>query len=272
MAYQLDLLPALKDWGLNVHEVAGWQTRGSAYFNPRGSVNHHTAGSSRGNLPSYSVLVYGRSGLPGPLCNVAQARNNDVYLIAAGRANHAGRGGWAGLSGNSSVFGLEVENTGYASGPRAEPWRDDQIETMIKVHSAFADVGGFASAYTCQHKEWTSRKIDAHTINGRHFRTELVLADQPTPAPPPPPPPPTPTPTPTPTEPELVQGDPDMFLILDGIGIYAVVDGIPIGFGSLSEYAEAKKNSPGIPVMTLRGEQAAKMNEWLLKKLAAAVK
>lgn len=267
MAYQLDLLPALKDWGLNVHEVAGWQTRGSAYFTPRGSVNHHTAGSSRGNLPSYSVLVYGRSGLPGPLCNVAQARNNDVYLVAAGRANHAGRGGWSGLSGNSSVFGLEVENTGYASGPRAEPWRDDQIETMLKVHNAFAQVGGFASSFVCQHKEWTSRKIDAHTINGRHFRAGLALQPAPTPTPTPPP-----TPPPTPTEPTLVQGEPDMFLVLDGVGIYAVVDGIPIGFNSLAEYAKAKSESPGVPTMTLRGEQAAKMNEWLLKKLAAAVR
>ena len=63
-----------------------------------------------------------------------------------------------------------------------------------------------------------------------------------------------------------------MFLVLDGIGIYAVVDGIPIGFGSLQEFAQAKAASPGIPTMTLHGEQAGKMNEWLLKKLAAAVK
>lgn len=70
---------------------------------------------------------------------------------------------------------------------------------------------------------------------------------------------------------EIKTGEPEMFLVLDGIGIYAVVDGIPIGFGSLQEYAEAKAASPGIPTMTLRGEQAAKMNSWLLRKLAAIV-
>src|SRR5690606_16095746 len=102
---------ALRDWGLNVVEVNGWQTRGSSVFNPGGSVNHHTAGSRHNSIPSLNILINGHGSLPGPLCNVAQSRStqynsgqafDDVYVIAAGRANHAGLGGWSGLTGNSS--------------------------------------------------------------------------------------------------------------------------------------------------------------------------
>lgn len=198
MGYQTDLLQALKDWGLNVIEVNGWQTRGSSSFNPKGSVNHHTAGSRNGTCPSLGILVNGRADLPGPLCNVAQSRLtayhpeaklDDVYLVAAGRANHAGRGGWNGLVGNSSVFGLEIEHVGYLD---KEPFDDRRLETAYRVHRAFAEVGGFSADNVCQHFEWAPRrKIDFAGANGAHFRrgvaavTEsgLVLPPQPAPAP-----------------------------------------------------------------------------------------
>jgi peptidoglycan hydrolase-like protein with peptidoglycan-binding domain len=167
MGYQTDLLEALKDWGLTVVEVNDWRTRGSSSFNPGGSVNHHTAGSRNGVIPSLRLLTEGRSDLPGPLCNVGQSRSTDfdasqkydvVYLIAAGRANHAGRGGWQGLVGNSSVFGLEIEHSGSA----AEPFS--------------AEVGGYDIAKVCQHKEWApGRKIDFINANGQDFRNAVAL-------------------------------------------------------------------------------------------------
>lgn len=164
----------LRRAGLRVVEVAGWQTRGSSSFNPRGFVWHHTAGPSRGNSPSLNICIYGRSGVPGPLCNVFQARDNTIYVVAAGRANHAGRGGWGGMSGNSSVYGIEIENTGYNTGSRAEPWRGDQLDTAARV--AAAVLGN--PARSMHHKEWTSRKIDMHTVGGNHMRawTGLVMA------------------------------------------------------------------------------------------------
>ena len=168
----LGLADRLRAFDLDVTEVAGWQTRGYDDFAPRGGVNHHTAGAGpqHGNAPSLGVVIHGRAGLRGPLANTFQARDNTVFVVASGRANHAGAGGWNGLRYNRSVYGNEVENTGYANGPKAEPWRPDQIATMAKVMAAsIADIGD--PARVCQHFEWAPRrKIDAHSINGDQFR------------------------------------------------------------------------------------------------------
>lgn len=178
----------LRAKGLNVVEVAGWHSRGSSTFNPQGSVDHHTAGSANGNSPSLGICINGRSGLPGPLCNVFVARDNTCYVVAAGRANHAGLGGWRGLSGNSSVYGVERENVGYGD---REPWREDQTDTAAKVHAALME--GKDVSLVCMHKEWTTRKIDAHTITGADLRARVAayLGQSPAPSP-------TPTPTPSP--------------------------------------------------------------------------
>lgn len=168
----------LRGAGLKVVEVAGWQNRGSDNFNPKGFVWHHTAGPAKGNAPSLAICTNGRSGLPGPLCNVFQARDNTIYVVAAGRANHAGSGGWAGLSGNSSVYGVEIENIGTSK----EPWRADQIETACKVAAALAP----SEDRCCHHKEWATpkgRKIDMHTVSGQLMRArvkELLLPPKPT--------------------------------------------------------------------------------------------
>jgi hypothetical protein len=161
------LADRLRAEGLKVIEVDGWRTRGSDTFHPRGSVNHHTAGPRTGNAPSLGVCINGRSDLPGPLCNVLLARDLTCYVIAAGRANHAGKGGWQGLSGNSSVYGLEVENTGLAD----EPATPELLDAMHRVHAAF--LGGIDDpdvALVCQHEEWTDRKIDFHDLEFAAFR------------------------------------------------------------------------------------------------------
>lgn len=177
MGYDTGIADRLRAKGLKVVEVAGWQTRGSSSFNPKGFVWHHTAGPSKGNAPSLTICTYGRAGLAGPLCNVFQARDNTIYVVAAGRANHAGEGSWKGLSGNSSVYGVEIENVGTS----AEPWRQDQLDTAAKVAAALAASPGLS----CHHKEWTRRKVDMHTVGGQDMRarTERVLS---TPAPKPP--------------------------------------------------------------------------------------
>lgn len=180
MSYDLDLAYRLRLEDLDVVEVAGWQTRGGEYFQPRGSVNHHTAGAppSAGNSPSLATVIYGRRNLAGPLANVFQARDNRIYVVAAGRANHAGRGGFGGMTGNSTVLGLEVENVGTT----AEPWRPDQVATMHKVHAAMIAGHGAHPGRVCQHREWApGRKIDAHSLDVDAFRggvlVELGVAD-----------------------------------------------------------------------------------------------
>lgn len=148
-----------------VVEVAGWQTRGSEVFNPQGFVWHHTAGRREGNSPSLGVCTNGRKGLSGPLCNVFMARDCTLYVVAAGRANHAGAGSWAGLSGNTSVYGLEIENVGQSS----EPWTVRQLDVAARVASAL----GVPTGNMCLHKEWTSRKVDMHTISGAAMRQRV---------------------------------------------------------------------------------------------------
>jgi peptidoglycan hydrolase-like protein with peptidoglycan-binding domain len=157
----------LRNFGLTVVEVNGWQTRGSDAFNPRGSVDHHTAGPRRGNAPSLNVCINGRADLPGPLCNVLVGRDGTCYVVAAGRANHAGTGGWGGLSGNASVYGVERENVGDGS----EPWTLQQYDTAARVHAALVSAAGGRADLVCGHKEWAPRrKVDAWGVDGNVMR------------------------------------------------------------------------------------------------------
>jgi hypothetical protein len=181
MARDTGIAARLRAAGLRVVEVAGWQTRGSTTFSPRGSVNHHTAGGSSGAAPSLNTCVYGRPGLSGPLANVVQSREpggNDIaYVVAAGRANHAGSGGWKGLSGNSSVYGLEIEHTGVAPLPEARQ------RIAARVHAAMFRGD---PVMVCQHREWaSSRKIDAATgVDPDRFRQWVREYQSGAPAPP----------------------------------------------------------------------------------------
>ena len=93
----------LRARGIKVTEVSGWTTRGRSTFEPRAVVCHWTA-ATRSITP---MLVHGRPGIPGPLCNFELLPgNNGVKLVAAGKANHAGvaRTGFT----NSVAFGIEA--------------------------------------------------------------------------------------------------------------------------------------------------------------------
>lgn len=162
----------LRKRGLKVVEVNGWRTRGSETFNPRGSVDHHTAGPRTGNAPSLRICIEGRPDLPGPLCNVLIGRDNTCYVIAAGRANHAGPGGWAGLKGNASVFGIERENVGTG----AEPWTLQQYDVASRAHAGLIEAHGGRHDLVCEHKEWApNRKIDAFGVDGVVMRDLVRL-------------------------------------------------------------------------------------------------
>ena len=173
----------LRAKGINVVEVNGWRTRGAETFNPRGSVDHHTAGPRKGNAPSLGVVVNGRADLPGPLCNVLVGRDGTCYVVAAGRANHAGAGGWGGMTGNASVFGVERENVGDGS----EPWTLAQYDVAAKVHAALIGAHGGRADLVCEHKEWAPRrKVDAFGVDGNVMRQlvrERLGAPAPAPAP-----------------------------------------------------------------------------------------
>lgn len=169
MPHDLGIGNRLRAAGCTVVEIAGWQTRGDDIFAPRGSVDHHTAGGAAGNAPSLGICINGRSDLPGPLCHVLVGRDLTCYLIAAGRANHAGSGGWRGMTGNSSVFGVERENVGTP----AEPWRFEQTVHAATVHRALLD--GRSAELCCRHAEWApTRKIDTHSLSGATLRAMIA--------------------------------------------------------------------------------------------------
>ena len=110
------LAQALRGAGLVVHETSAWRTRTCpGAFAPQGVLLHHTAAFSTtaDPHPSLEGLVDGRAGRVGPLCHVLVDRNGEAWVVAAGRATHAG---WAEASGpipegdgDAVYVGVEVE-------------------------------------------------------------------------------------------------------------------------------------------------------------------
>lgn len=155
MPRQLWIADALRDEGLTVREVDGWKTRGTTNFDPVGVLVHHTAAPIGRTAPSLNVVIHGRRNLPGPLCQILIGRDGVCHIIAAGRANHAGRGKWTGISdGNGQFIGIEAENDGVG-----EPWGADVYQATVLAAAACARQG--ADRPVLGHKEWSpGRKID----------------------------------------------------------------------------------------------------------------
>jgi hypothetical protein len=143
----LGLASRLRAAELAVKEVAGWQSRGDPTFNGKGAVTHHTAGAATGLAPSLGICINGRAGLRGPLCNVYMDREGTVYVVASGKANHAGTGSWKGVTGNSQMWGLEIEHPGRTL--------LDAKRVKLAARVQAACIRGTASAaMVCQHSEW----------------------------------------------------------------------------------------------------------------------
>lgn len=158
MARALWLADALRAEGVNVIEVAGWQERGSSTFTPKAVLAHHTASAAGSNAPGLGICINGRSDLPGPLAQVVLARNGDAYVIASGRANHAGKGEWKGVSGNSNLLGIEAENNGVG-----ESWSDKQMDAYVRVVAAMLRYLKLSAEFVAAHYEYAQpkgRKID----------------------------------------------------------------------------------------------------------------
>lgn len=117
-----------KKTGYPVVEVKGWKKRGYGQMVKAESVMcHHTAGPASGNYPSLNVVTHGRPGIPGPLANYGIGRDGTIYVIAAGRANHAGRVAKTMWS-NTRSIGIEAENTGTG-----ETWSDAQLDAYVRL-------------------------------------------------------------------------------------------------------------------------------------------
>jgi hypothetical protein len=161
---------------LRVREVQGWKDRGRpGTFEPRGVIFHHTAsGRHSGVAPSLRTCTNGRPGINGPLCNVMIGRDSTVFVVAAGRSNHAGRGGpfrnIPANSANAFMAGVEVENDG--SGER---WTPALLTTADIVFATLLIGLRRSPAWLIGHKEWApGRKIDPHPLSMDDRRRQVA--------------------------------------------------------------------------------------------------
>lgn len=189
MARQLWIADAAADVfrgvkGFQVDTYSGWQTRGSTLFSPEGVLNHHTGGGSYSALLRYMAV----GPVHPPLCNIATSRPQNgivrITIVAAGRANHAGRGElpWRkgqGSTGNRRTIGIENQNDG------SEPWPAQQVEAIHMLTAGLLEHMNAGSSRTLDHKDYTSRKWDRHSVNINTTRREVdkILRGAPEPEP-----------------------------------------------------------------------------------------
>lgn len=158
--------------GIPVIFEEGWEDRGRpGSFTPQGVVCHHTATGSLGkDYPSLNLVRDGRADLNGPLAQFGIGRlTGTVFVIAAGKANHAGPGGFAHLSGNNNVWGIEAENNGIG-----EKWGPEILRSYVALCAALARHTGFGADLVIAHREWsTEGKPDPTGIDMDDFRRKV---------------------------------------------------------------------------------------------------
>ncbi len=75
-------------------------------------------------------------------------------MIAAGKAWHAGKGLWRGISaGNSNLIGIEAENDGIG-----EAWPAAQMDAYARGCAAIAKHCGFGPEMVAGHREYALPK------------------------------------------------------------------------------------------------------------------
>jgi hypothetical protein len=185
MTFSLTWLPdVLTGAGLKVAEVPGWQDRGAGGADigqVLGVLCHHTGVRSTKNMPTLNSLINGRAAeknlaaIPGPLAQLGLGRDGTFYVIAAGRANHAGAGMWQGISsGNSHFIGIEAEN----SGDKDDVWPAVQIDAYQRGAAAILKHIGQPAIFCAGHKEYAPGRKDDPSFDMVDFRAavEKLLA------------------------------------------------------------------------------------------------
>lgn len=174
MPYALTWLPdVLRGAGLKVAEVPGWQNRGRGDVGRiAGVICHHTAGPRHGNMPSLQTLIQGRSDLPGPLCHLGLGRDGTFYVVAAGRANHAGKGEFRNITqGNSRFIGIEAENTGL---PNDSPWPAIQVEAYQRGVAAILKFLKCEADFCIGHREYAGKRKSDPDFDMDEFRRGVL--------------------------------------------------------------------------------------------------
>lgn len=159
----------LRGAGLAVVETPGWRGRGKEITSVDGVMVHHTASHPASTLATnLTVVTTGNAVAPGPIAQVMFWRDGVAYIIADGRANHAGAGGpWGGWlpegQGNHRLIGFECVNSGVG-----EPWATEMVVAMeIGSAAVLRYLGHDASRCLFHHEYAPTRKIDPAGPNTR---------------------------------------------------------------------------------------------------------
>jgi N-acetylmuramoyl-L-alanine amidase len=150
------MLTALADvarqTGYPVIELAGWKTRGDGVMSGVQTITcHHTAdGGAKGNYPSLKVVRDGRPGLPGPLAQYGLGRDGTIYVIAAGKCNHAGVSRARAYT-NPWAIGIEAEAVGVPG--TVGDWPAKQMDSYARLCRVLIDHYDLNVADVRGHKE-----------------------------------------------------------------------------------------------------------------------
>ncbi len=129
--------------------AADWRTRGrptsTGQHDPSGVLCHHTASPNTASAQAdLNVILRGNSEAPGPISHLLLSRPPcELFLVAAGRCNHAGTGsmpwfnGGACTDGNARLIGLEVAADGSSY------WPDEQTDFYGRTVAALIDYYGW---------------------------------------------------------------------------------------------------------------------------------
>lgn len=169
--------------GFQVETHPHWDTRGRATgfdpFHPDhgGILNHHTGRGSFDALLRYMA----ETSRIAPLCHWSTSRPRNgtvrIVIVAAGRANHAGRGGagkegtwWVPTDhGNTYLIGGEHQNDG------TQPWPGQQNEAIHIGSAAILAHLSHDETRAIDHKNYAPhRKVDRHSV--RLAREQAAIA------------------------------------------------------------------------------------------------
>jgi LysM repeat protein len=173
--YYVEAADWLRSVGLTVNETGpckGWQTRarssGGFATAPLGVQWHHTASKTN---PENDVSWQTTGSGDAPIGNATIMRDGSVWMVAAGAANTAGKGGPLTLSrgtipldgANTRTWAFEVANNGVG-----EAWPQVQIDAYFAASNEMNRRFGNKPTDVFSHavgtgNGWTSRKIDPAT-------------------------------------------------------------------------------------------------------------
>lgn len=156
-------------YGLTVRFENGWGRRGASggaqMKAVAGALWHHDVSPRSGTYPLRSMLRNGRAGLSGPLCHIGFDRDGTVWVVGAGKANHAGTGKVPGVprnGGNTRLIGIEMTS----AGTKPWDWTAAQLRQMPRLGAALSDIFGLSTSQHWAHYEYQNGKIDPAGLPG----------------------------------------------------------------------------------------------------------